>query len=108
MRNAPFTTQPVGPVQKLLTVAVGLSFLALGLMFSAVILLAGVAIGLIVWGYLWWRTRELRRVMRGAQSTAYRSPPPSGGDVIEGEAVLVEEIRASVRQGPGADANGRL
>jgi len=93
MRNSSFTAQPVGPVQKLLTAIVGLSFLALALMFSAVVLVAGVVIGLIVWGYLWWKTREVRRIMREAQSTAFRSPRPSG-DVIEGEAVLVEEIRA--------------
>ncbi len=107
MRNTSFTTQPLGPVQKLLTVVVGLGILALGLIFSAVILVAGVVAGLIVLGYLWWRTRELRRVMRKAQSTASRSPPSSGGEVIEGEAVRVEDIRAPGRQGPDADANGQ-
>ncbi len=107
MRNTSFTTQPLGPVQKLLTVVVGLGILALGLIFSAVILVAGVVAGLIVLGYLWWRTRELRRVMRKAQSTTFRSPPPSGGEVIEGEAVRVEEIRASGHHGPDADANGQ-
>jgi HAMP domain-containing protein len=98
MRRIVFANRPVGPVQKLLSIIVGVGLLALGLMFSAVILVAGVVIGLIAWGYLWWRTRELRRVMREAQATAAQaSPPPAGGDVIEGEAVRVEDSHASER-----------
>ena len=94
MLDISFNTRPVGPLQKLLAAVVGLGVLALGLMFSAVLLVAGVVIGLFVWGYLWWKTRELRRAMRAARATAaHRSPPPAGGDIIEGEAVRVEEIR---------------
>ncbi len=35
-------------------------------------------IGLLVWGYVWWKTRELRRQMRER---------PPGGRVIEGETI---------------------
>jgi hypothetical protein len=86
-----FTTRPVGPVQKLLSIIVGLGVLALGLMFSAVLLVVGVVVGLIVVGYLWWKTRELRRAMRDTKAGAYRPPPPTCGEIIEGEAVRVEE-----------------
>jgi len=55
----------------------------------------GVVIGLMVWGYLWWKTREIRRVMRSAQPGTYR--PPANGDIIEGEAVVVEEVRTTER-----------
>ena len=97
MRNSPFTVQDASPLQKVLTFVVGGVLLVLGLMFSAVVVVAGIVIGLIVWGYLWWKTRELRRAMREAQSAAYSTTPTPGGDIIEGEAVVVEEIRATER-----------
>ncbi|MBU1237695.1 MAG: hypothetical protein KJ634_03655 [Gammaproteobacteria bacterium] len=103
MRNSPFTVQDASPLQKVLTFVVGGVLLVLGLMFSAVVVVAGIVIGLIVWGYLWWKTRELRRAMREAQSTAY-STTRTDGNIIEGEAVVVEEIRTTERV-EGADEN---
>jgi hypothetical protein len=96
MRNTPFPTQNAGPLKKLLSLVGGVIILVLGLMFSVVVLIVVVAVGLMVWGFLWWKTREIRRVMREAQSNSHPSPP--GGDVIEGEAVVVEESRASDRR----------
>ena len=90
-------------MQRLLAVVFGGVLLVLGLMFSAVILVAGAVIGLIAWGYLWWKTREIRRAMREAQTAVYR--PPSGNDVIEGEAVVVDESGATKRQGEDTDTN---
>ena len=100
MRHSSFSTSAAGPLQKLLTLVVGVGLIVLGLMFSAVVLVAGVVIGLMVWGYMWWKTRDLRRAMRAAQAHAQTqaadrrssSAPPFGdhGDIIEGEAVVVE------------------
>ena len=56
--------------------------LVLGFIFSVVALVVIAVLGLAVWAYLWWKTRELRRVMR--QHAA-------DGQVIEGEAIVVEE-----------------
>ena len=47
-----------------------------------------VVVGLLVLGYLWWKTREIRRVMREAPVNR------QGGDVIEGEAVVVDDSGA--------------
>lgn len=97
------------PPKSILARVVGavLGVVALGaaLMFSALffVVLAVVALGL--WGYFWWKTRELRRVMReggreGARVEtrtdgfeAPRRETPEEGDVIEGEAVRLDEER---------------
>jgi hypothetical protein len=92
MRNSPFVTQDASPLKKLLTLVSGMILLMLGLMFSVVVLIGVVVVGLIAWGYLRWKTREIRRVMREAPIDA------GGGDVIEGEAVVVDESRAAERE----------
>jgi Flp pilus assembly protein TadB len=71
-----------------------LAVLAIGaaLMFSVVIL-AGLALaGLTFWGWFWWKTRALRRTMR-EQMRARGCETPNRADVIEGEAVRVDEDR---------------
>jgi UPF0716 family protein affecting phage T7 exclusion len=73
--------------RQLFAITAGAALLVIGFMFS-VALFAFIAItGLIAWGYFWWKTRALRKVM--AQRT--RSKESSDGDVFEGEAVIVEE-----------------
>jgi hypothetical protein len=68
----------------------GVILLVLGFMFS-VILFAGIAVlGLALWGYLAWKTRKLRRAMR-EQAAA------SNGQVIDGEAVVVEEYSVTTK-----------
>lgn len=63
----------------LLTAAV---LLTLGFMFSLVILVVVAVIGLVLWAYVWWKTRELRRQMRE------QTPD---GRIYDGESVVVEE-----------------
>lgn len=102
MRRGAPTYQEAGPLQKLFAFVVGTILLVLGLMFSVVVLAALVAGGLAVWAYLWWKTREFRRAMRQA-------PPDRrhGGDIIEGEAVVVEETRTAIEGNLPADSNER-
>jgi hypothetical protein len=94
MRNSPFLTQEAGPLKKLVTLVGGAVLLVLGLMFSVVVLTGLVIVGLMVWGYLWWRTRDIRRVLRQTQAPI----DVPGGDVIEGEAVVVDEWRPTDRR----------
>jgi O-antigen/teichoic acid export membrane protein len=75
-------------LKKLVTLISGVVLLLLGLMFSVVVLVGVVVVGLLVLGYLWWKTREIRRVMREAPVNR------QGGDVIEGEAVVVDDSGA--------------
>lgn len=102
MRRSTPAYREAGPLQKLFAFVVGTILLVLGLMFSVVVLAGLVAVGLAVWAYLWWKTRDLRRAMR--EAPVDRRP---GGDIIEGEAVVVEETRATVESKPPADSNDR-
>lgn len=77
-----------GLFAKGLGVVAGAALIVLGVMFSVVLLAVLVVAGLVAWGYVWWKTRELRKAMRER---------PPGGQVIEGEVVIVEEYDAAHR-----------
>jgi len=86
-----------GPLGKLVALIVGAVLLVLGFMFSVVILAVVAVVLLVGGGWFWWKTRELRRIMReqaAAQAArGTRGPAPADGEIIEGEAVVVEEVR---------------
>ena len=88
-------TQPA-PATSLLGKAVALVtatiLLVLGLMFSLVLVALVAVVGLAVGAWFFWKTRHLRKAMR--EAGAMRSPS-ADGNVIEGEAIVVEEYRAS-------------
>jgi Flp pilus assembly protein TadB len=67
-----------GAVMLVSAFVVSLAFLAIGL-----------AVVLIVGGYLWWKTRELRSQMRARM----QEQSESAGNVIEGEVVSPERNR---------------
>lgn len=72
---------------KIAAVIAGSVLLVLGVMFSLVILAGAAVLGVVLWLYLWWKTRALRAAMREQAARG----PAQGGDIIEGEAVVVEE-----------------
>lgn len=82
----------MGIVAKAVTVIGGaillMSALALSILFFAVVLVIGVLIG----GYLWWKTREIRRQIR----TQFPSDQPSPGEIIEGEIIEGEIIEGEI------------
>lgn len=57
---------------------------ALVLMFSLLLFAVILTLGLVAWGYLWWKTREQRKKMR---------MHPPGGQIIEGEVSRETEFR---------------
>jgi hypothetical protein len=68
------------------------------LMFSVVIFAVLALAGLVLWGWFRWKTRALRRrVKEEMRAQGFGTPPggkaPGGADVIEGEAVRVDEDR---------------
>ena len=75
-------------LRKVAGVLGGAILLLMGIMFSVVLLAVIVGIGLTAWGYLWWKSRGLRKTLR------QRAP---SGQVIDGEAVVVDESRAGQR-----------
>lgn len=98
-------TQPA-PATSLLGKAValvsGAILLVLGLMFSLVLVAVVAVVGLAVGTWFFWKTRHLRKAMR--EAGAMRSPP-ADGNVIEGEAVVVEEYRVGERLVAPEDTN---
>lgn len=75
-----------GLIGRILASIAGAAVLVLSLLFSVVVFSVLLVVGLVVVGYLWWRTRELRRRMRevAEQQAAVR---PTGGRVIDGEVI---------------------
>lgn len=73
------------------------ALLVLGIMFSMVLLAVAFVIGLGVFGYFWWQTRDLRNAMREQVAAHRASHAEVQGQVIEGEVVIVEE-RAQTKQ----------
>ncbi len=67
--------------------------LVLGLMFSMVLLFVVLVIGMLAFGYFWWKTRPLRQAMK-----AHAAQAQPDGQVFEGEAVVIEAWQA--RQHP--------
>jgi uncharacterized protein YneF (UPF0154 family) len=82
-----FSGTPDGPrslLQRIVTVTVAVAVFALALMFSVVLFAVVLTLGVVAWGYLWWKSRHLRRQMR-------ENPP--GGLVIEGEVIREVDTR---------------
>lgn len=90
-RRTALPEPPPGPLGKLVALIAGATLLVLGFMFSIVLLAVVAAVGLCVWIYLWWKTRGLRRVLREQQATRTATPAEENGQIIEGEAIVVEE-----------------
>ena len=70
-------------LRKAFALLAGAILLILGFMASVVVFAIVAVLGLALWAYVWWKTRKLRQTMQ-AQA-------PTGGQVIDGEAVVVEE-----------------
>ena len=77
--NAPPSRAPgSGFLGKILTTVASAAVLVMAFMLSLLVFAVVAAIGLMLGGYLWWKTRELRKQMRDR---------PQGGRIIEGEVV---------------------
>lgn len=72
-----------GFLGRLAALAIGALLLIAAFMVSVVVFAIALAGALVIGGYLWWKTRELRRQMRER---------PPGGHVIEGEVIRDDEV----------------
>jgi len=73
---------------KVAILAGGALMLASAFVLSLVFLAIGLGVVLIGGGYLWWKTREVRRQLREWM----HSQPQPGGEIIEGEVIQAEAI----------------
>ncbi len=112
------TSHPPSLLRKVVALAVTAAVAAAVLMFSAVVLVVLLVLGLIVAAWVWWKTRELRKMMKQFRAQAandaqvfregvFRAEPPHAqgfggesakGEIIEGEAVRVHEPRDGNRR----------
>lgn len=87
------TVRSAGPLRKLVALVITVAMFALVLMFSAVVLVILLVVGIFAFAYVWWKTREVRRVMRMMQSVATpearRQAQASNDGVFEGEVIRV-------------------
>jgi len=97
------STQPPSLLRKAGAVVATTAVAGVALVFSAALLVTVVTVGAAAFAYLWWKTRGVRKQMQ-AQMRDF-SPPGANverevfrgeaytGEVIEGEAVRVDEPR---------------
>jgi len=85
------------PLRKLVVFILTVVMVGLALMFSAALLAVIVIVGAIAAAYLWWKTREARRMMRMLRSVATpearRAAQASNDEVFEGEVIRVVDPR---------------
>jgi len=87
------------PLRKVAALVSTVALVGAAIMFSAVVLVAILIVGTIGAGYLWWKTRELRKQMRNfhhrdiVMEGEVVESEKFGGEVIEGEVIRVDETR---------------
>ena len=93
--------KPAGLLQKIGAIAATVIIFGLALTFSVLFFAIVVAVGLVIGGILWWKTRDMRKMMRETQAQAQaqartgesprRDSTRAEGIVIEGE--VVREVK---------------
>lgn len=83
--------RPPSLLRKIAALSVTALVFVLALMFSVVLFAVVLTVGAVAWGWLWWKSRALRRQMRDDPHLRPRAHPP-GGLVLEGE--VIREVRS--------------
>lgn len=80
-------------LRKVVAYIVAASLIILGLMFSVFLIAFLVVVGVTAWGYIWWKTRLLRKQLRNRPTAVFEryEDEKFKGEIIEGE-VIREEI----------------
>jgi HAMP domain-containing protein len=73
---------PPNLLQRILGAMLGVALFIAAFIFASVLLAIAATAALLIWGWLWWRTREIRRAAREDESV-----------VIEGEYRVERETR---------------
>jgi len=92
---------PQSPLAKLFAFLLSAAFLVLAFMFSLVALAVVAVLGLVLGGWLWWRTRQLRQQINRRQAEQWSGSEQenpfraaasgSSSTVIDGEATRITD-----------------
>ncbi len=86
--NSP--AQPPSLLRKLVALVITVAMFALVLMFSAVVLVVILVVGVLAGAYFWWKTRAMRKQMREfSRHNVVQEASASNDDVFEGEVIRV-------------------
>ena len=88
-----------GPLAKLAAFTLSVAFMVLAFMFSLVALAVVAVGGLLLWGWLWWKTRAIRQQIR--EQSAAQGPMTTDfndGQIIEGEVIRESHPRKPCQQ----------
>lgn len=86
--------RPPGVLRTIAWAVGGALVVVAGLALSIAVVAVGLVVGAAAWGYLAWKTREVRRAVRehaAAQGVGGAGRAPVAGRVIEGEAVSLPD-----------------
>lgn len=101
-----YRRQPASPLTRLLSSMAAIALLVVGFMFSIVAAVFILGLLLIAGLYLWWKTRDVRKLMRDAQKQAAaqhaaqdehrhtsheQAAEPRSGLTIEGESARIDD-----------------
>jgi hypothetical protein len=81
-------------ISRIVALIATVALVVVGLMFSAVLLVFIATAGLIAFGYIWWKTRTIRRQMR--EHKAFMNSAANDADVFKAEAFEGEIIEGEV------------
>lgn len=88
------------PLKQVVAVIATVTLIGLALMFSVVVIAFVLVAGTLGWGYLWWKTRELRKQMRNyPPRSAEMDGEAAGGEEFRGEEFRGEVIEGEVIEG---------
>ena len=78
--------RPPGLLARVLATVAAAGLFVLAFMMSAFVLAGALALGLVAWGWFWWKTRAVRRALREQMRNA-----PPGSQAWEGREITIIE-----------------
>lgn len=72
-------------IQRIVAGVLGIVVIVLAFVFASVVLAVAAVAGLLLWAWLWWRSRKLRAAWAEGVRDGPVPPGQPSGDVIEGE-----------------------
>jgi hypothetical protein len=88
--------RPPSLLGRIIATVGAVALFALAFTVSVFVLIGALALGLVAWGWFWWKTRELRRQVREQFDAAARAGQAGdaapGATIIEGEVISVSEV----------------